>query len=367
MSLEQVSHGWEREVGRVLPALRVRARRVVALLSLGIALAAHCSLSRAATAVSGRARVPSTERRFRRFVANERVAVAALRPALVATLLGYARGPLIWLALDDTTQGTTPRGVAPAGAALKVLALRLLYRQRAIPLAWVCYRPGQCPAPYIELIGRLIDEVAAGVPPGSRVVLLADRGLAWPEVIRACRARGWSFLCRVQAQTRARFADGTVQPLRDLVAAPGMAWLGTAQVFKKAGWLDAGIVAVWRQDAAERWLLVTDLPPGLRRTAEYRRRMWEEESFRDDKACGFRWEASRIRDPARMDRLLLALQLAMCFVLTHGTRVLKRGLRSSFERRDRRELSVFTLGLRYLLHALTHDRPLYPRLVFYFH
>src|SRR5881227_4061815 len=103
MSLEAVSHAWEGEVGRVLPGLGVRARRVVARLSLGIALATHCALSRAATVVSDRAQVPSTERRFRRFVANARVDVAALCPALVRTLLGYARGTTIWLALDDTT------------------------------------------------------------------------------------------------------------------------------------------------------------------------------------------------------------------------------------------------------------------------
>jgi hypothetical protein len=230
MSLATASHGWEGEVQRVLPEAGAWARPALAQLSLGMALAAHCALGRAATAVSGRARVPSTERRCRRLVANERVEVAALRPALVRTLLGYTRGAPIWLALDDTTQGQTARGARPAGAALKMLAVRLLYRHRAIPLAWVVYRPGQCPAPYVELIGRLFDEVAAGVPPGSRVVLLTDRGLAWPEVVRLCRAQGWSFLCRVQGQTCARFADGTVQPLRDLAAAPGMAWLGGAEV-----------------------------------------------------------------------------------------------------------------------------------------
>jgi hypothetical protein len=366
MSLLGVSHGWEREVQRLVPGLGVWARRSLALLSLGIALAAHCSLSQAATRVSGRAAVPSTERRFRRLVANGRLEVAALRPALSGTLLGYARGTTLWLALDDTTQGTAVRDGRVAGAALKMLAVRLLYRHRAIPLAWVVYRPGQCPAPYVELIGRLFDEVAAGVPAASRVVLLTDRGLAWPDVIRLCQARGWSFLVRVQAQTRARLADGTTLPLAALIPLPGQSWLGAGAVFKKAGWLTAGIVAVWRRAGAERWLLVTDLPPTLRRTAEYRRRMWEEESFRDDKSCGFQWEASRLRDPARMDRLLLALQLAMCFVLAHGTRVLKRGLRPYFERRDRHDLSIFSLGLRYLAHALTHARPLYPRLVFYF-
>jgi hypothetical protein len=362
MSLESVSHGWEREVGRLLPTLGVRPRRTLALLSLGIALAAHCTLSRAATLVGGRAQIPSTERRFRRFVGNARVDVAALRPALVGALVGYSRGATIWLALDDTTQGKTPRG-----AALKLLAVRLLYRQRAIPLVWVCFRPGAAPAPYQTLIDGLLAAVAAHVPPATRVVLLTDRGLSWPATIRRCRALNWSFLCRVQDQTRCRLPDGTVRPLRDLVHDPDLRWLGVAEVFKKAGWLPASVVAIWRRDAGQRWLLVTDLPPSLRRTAEYRRRTWVEESFRDDKSHGFQWEASRVRDPARMDRLLLALQLAMCFVLAHGTRVLKAGLRAWFERRDRRELSVFTLGLRYLQHALTHALPLYPRLVLYFH
>jgi hypothetical protein len=138
-------------------------------------------------------------------------------------------------------------------------------------------------------------------------------------------------------------------------------------VFTKAGWLDTQIVAVWRHPAKESWRLITDLPPTLRRTAQYRMRRWEDERVRDDKSSGFHGQARRLRDPARMDRLLLALHLVLCFVLTHGARVLNRGLRASFERRDRRDLSSFTLGRRYLLHALTHNRPLYPRLVFYFH
>src|SRR5688572_19099159 len=44
-------------------------------------------------------------------------------------------------ALNETHQGHTA-----TGARLGMLALRLIYQERAIPLAWVCYRPGAAPS-----------------------------------------------------------------------------------------------------------------------------------------------------------------------------------------------------------------------------
>jgi hypothetical protein len=360
MSLESVWHGWQAEVARLLPAMPVKQRRVLALFSLGVGVAHHCALSRAAAALPGRVKVPSRERRFRRFVSNPRVDVTAQRQRIAAAMLRGAAGTTIWLAVDETHQGTTP-----TGAALAVLAVRLLYRGRAVPLTWACHRPGEQSAAYPTLIAGLLAEVAALLPAEARVVLLADRGLSWPSLIRCCQTLGWSFLLRVTGQAQLLTADGRERPLRDLLTAPGMHWLGAGNVFRDAGWLPCNVVAVWRRAREQRWLLLTDLDPTRRRTAEYRRRMWEEESFRDDKSSGFHWEQSRITDPDHADRLLLVLQLAMCFVLSQGSQVLKRGWRTFFERRDRRELSVFTLGLRWIQSALVRDTPLQPRLVLY--
>ena len=86
--------------------------------------------------------------------------------------------------------------------------------------------------------------------------------------------------------------------------------------------------------------------------------MDEEQSFRDDKSSGFDWDASRVRNPAHMARLLLVLQLAACFVLAQGVFVLHHGLRHVLERPDRRTLSLFSLGLRWLDRARLHFVPL---------
>lgn len=354
--------GWSQEVGRIVPGLGAWQQRGLALFSLGIASAKHCGMARVAAVVAGMATVPSMTRRFERLLANERLDVRAARAAVGAVVLEQARGQTLWLALDETHQGH-----AATGSRLGMLAVRLCYRERAIPLAWVCYRPGEAAAPFPVLIGRLIAEVAALVPSDTPVVLMTDRGLSWPSLLDRCQAVGWSFLCRVQGSTRLQTADGATSPIRDRAPRPGTRWCGRGRAFLKAGWRTINVVAVWRRGDDQPWLLVTDLTPTWSRCTQYRHRMDEEERFRDDKSHGFDWDASRVRDPAHMDRLLLVLQLAVCFVLAQGTFVLTHRFRSVLERPDRRTLSIFSLGLRWLDRARSHLVPLSPLLRLSFH
>jgi hypothetical protein len=356
-----VWQGWSREVGRLLPGIGVWQQRALALFSLGVASAKHCAAARVAAVVPGAATVPSMTRRFERLLANERLDVRAVRAAIGAAVLEQGRGQTLWLALDETHQGH-----AETGARLGMLALRLVYRERAIPLAWACYRPGEAGASFPVLIGRLIAEVAALVPPDAHVVLLTDRGLSWPATIDRCRRVGWSFLCRVQGTTRLRDTDGRACPIRDRAPRPGTRWQGRARAFLKAGWRDVNVVAVWRRGDDEPWLLVTDLDPTWVRCSQYRHRMDEELSFRDDKSSGFDWDASRVRDPTHMDRLLLVLQLAACLVLAQGLYVLLHDRRRELERPDRRTLSLFSLGLRWIDRARSHLLSLSTHLAFPF-
>jgi hypothetical protein len=349
MGPQGVWQAWEEELGRVLPGVGIWQRRTLALLSLGMALAKHCGLPRVAAVVPGLATVPSIVRRFERFLATARLDVSAARQAVAARLLEDGRGQTLWLALDETHQGRTE-----TGARFGMLALRLVYRERAIPLAWVCYHPGAAPAPLPTLARRLIAEVAAVLPPDAHVVLLTDRGLSWPTLLDQCRRLGWSFLGRVQHTTRVATTDGRSGTIGDLAPQPGTRWRGRVRAFRKAGWRDLHAVAVWRRGDKEPWLLLTDLTPDWVRCAQYGHRMDEEASFRDDKSSGFDWDASRVRDPAHMDRLLLALQLAAAFVLVQGLFVLAHHFRDVLERTDRRTLSLFALGLRWLDRARSH-------------
>src|SRR3954454_22408148 len=150
-----VWQGWDAEISRILTSEGVWQRHTLALFSLAVAAAKHCGLARAGAVAPGLARVPSTTRRFERLLASKHLDVRAARSEVVKHVLGSAGGQTRWLALDETHQGRTE-----TGARLGMLALRLVYRERAIPLAWVCSPPGDAPAPFPVLIGRLIDEAA---------------------------------------------------------------------------------------------------------------------------------------------------------------------------------------------------------------
>src|SRR5436305_10599960 len=110
MGPDGVWQGWEAEIRRGLPGVGTRQRRVLAVFSLGVALAKHCGLARAAAVVPGVAVVPSITRRFERLLANPRLDVRVARDAVVAEVLGAARGQTLWLALDETHQGHTQTG-----------------------------------------------------------------------------------------------------------------------------------------------------------------------------------------------------------------------------------------------------------------
>jgi hypothetical protein len=64
--------------------------------------------------------------------------------------------------------------------------------------------------------------------------------------------------------------------------------------------------------------LISDQPAGRRRVREYALRMRVESTFQDDKSRGWNLEASLIEDRERLNRLLLALFVAMWWVTHEG-------------------------------------------------
>ena len=345
----------------LLPGLHGHQAKALAAVSLGAALAGHCHSGRVAAFMpGGRARPDSAGRRYERLLANPRLAVrggelpAASGMLARSVLSRWAGRPLV-LTLDET----------PGPGRLRCLRVSAAYRRRALPLAWCCYREGGLPQPMPRLAWRLLHRAAralagAGV---TDVTLVADRGLSWPSVLDCCVLLGWHYVLRVQASTRVRYADrlGRTRQARAGALARrrgGPRWSGPVRAFKKAGWRDAHLTAVWARGCRAPWLLLSDRPGPCRHVRDYRKRAWCEQAHRDDKSAAFNWQASRVADPAHACRLLLVLALATLLAVSLGARVLKRGLRRSLEARLRRTLSLAQLGLRWLRHAaLADDAP----------
>jgi hypothetical protein len=358
----EMLHECDHELSALLPDLPRPEQKALAALVTGVVGEQASTLSRAGAAAPGPAADRSKQRRAQRLLANDRLAVAVAQRALIRRVLRGRRGRLDLL-LDATTAGAT--ATDPGTVTLVVAAG---WHGRALPLVWRTWRTDEPDQDWAGAIRAMLAVIAAELPPGVVPVLMADRGLSGAPLAEAVRERGWHLLVRVQKQTRLRLADGSVRPIGELAPEPGRERLvADARAYAPrskpngrwvSDWEAApalNAVAVWRPGDPEPWLLLTDLPAARRRCADYRRRTWEEELFRDLKGFGWGWDKSRVRVPARVERLVLVLALATLWMLAVGQRVLRRGLRPRLEDRCRRCYSHFQLGLRWLKRRTAND------------
>jgi hypothetical protein len=146
----------------------------------------------------------------------------ALAPYLLRWVLeGWPNRQLV-VALDPTNFGDR----------FTVLAVSVLYRGCAVPVAWTVVEGGKPEAwePHWE---RLLAELAAFVPAGWQVLALADRGLYSPRLYRCLVGQGWHPFLRLHAQGRYR-PEGSPNwlELEDLRPEEGEALAWRAEVFQ---------------------------------------------------------------------------------------------------------------------------------------
>jgi hypothetical protein len=360
MSRTRMVHDCVQSLQDLLPEVPRPETKALAVLVVGIVLAVRVGLASAAAAAPGAATDRSKQRRVQRLLANERLDVDRAQRRLLARVVRH--GGRLDLLLDATTTGATAHfpGVV-------TLLLAVAWHGRALPLIWRCWRADERDQDWTAATRAMFAAVAAELPADAQVVVLADRGLSGANLARAAAAHGWHFLLRVTRTTRLCLPDGTVAPIGTFAPRPGSCQRLTAvRVYaprtKRTRWVShwdqallANAVAVWPRDGADPWLLVTDLPPTRARCREYRRRTWEEALFRDLKSFGWGWHKSRVRGPARVERLVLALALATLWVAATAQRVVKRGARALVDDRSRRTLSYVQIGHRFILRVLAND------------
>ena len=78
------------------------------------------------------------------------------------------------------------------------------------------------------------------------------------------------------------------------------------------------LLASWSRGHDEAWLLLTDLPPAAADPCWYAFRAWIEQGFKVLKRAGWQWQRTRMTDPARAERLWLAVAVATLWLLAVG-------------------------------------------------
>jgi DDE family transposase len=337
----------------------------LALLVVGILAARSTVLARIARELNALALTAATTpasigRRLRRTLSDPHLDPARCYHPVVARVLdwsGLLRGSAqVVLIVDESSKADQ----------VPLFRISLAYWGGSLPLAWAVWEQN-VPLPdgqYWRWVDTVLAQVAALLPVGITVLVLADRAYAGPGFLDRLDAYGWWWIVRVTTTGSHRVRDehGAETGLKELVARtlnrPGRRLRRRAELFKDAGWRPVNIVGLWGRGSKEPLVVLTNREPRWAVVREYERRFWIEAGFRADKAKGWQWEASQVQGVTHQARLLLGMAwatlVALCLGVAEAQVQVARLAATPVRLRRRQERpgqprhareSIFTLGL----------------------
>ncbi len=118
------------------------------------------------------------------------------------------------------------------------------------------------------------------------------------------------------------------------------------------------LLVIWKAGQKEPWILATNLSSAQEAFGAYKRRMWIEQMFADMKGKGFDLESTHLRHVQRLSCLTLAVALLVVWLLATGVAVIRQRKRHLVDRADRRDLSIFQIGYRFIERLITNQIPI---------
>lgn len=336
-----------RDTGLRFPDLRLSATFMWAVVGLIISETIH--LNHWAIFRPGTAKAASKERQVSRWLHNDRIRPLLVYQPLIKRVLEEWAGATLYLALDTTQLWQR----------FTIVRLALVYRGRALPVAWVVCASGSATVP-LARYQRMLAQAAAVMPADSRVVLLADRGFLNVALLRLLGQLGWHFRIRIKSDlwiyraTKGRRKVRALMPPRGRACFYRSVWLTQ----RRFGPVHLALAHVQTTSGYERWAIVSDEPTALETLDEYGLRFDIEENFLDDKSAGFQLESSQIEDSMALSRLCLILATATLYLVSTGTAVVAMNKRHLVDTHWQRGLSYFQIGWRWIKRALHLGQPL---------
>jgi hypothetical protein len=291
------------------------------------------------------ARAASRERQIARWLHNPKIKPELVyRDLVTAALLPWNEQTAL-LALDSSMLWEK----------YVIVRISLIYRGRALPLAWQVLAQGSASVGFVNY-APLLTEASRLLPPSCTAVLLADRGFVDVDLMQLVVQLGWHFTIRAKGNLLVYRAFKPRCKVSALTPAPGaIRLLHTIQITERRfGPVHLVLAHVRTAQGYEVWALVSDRPTSLATLDEYGLRFDIEENFLDDKSAGFQLEASKLRDADALARLCLILAVATLYLVSLGTAVVSLKRRHLVDAHWQRGLSYFQIGWRYLTHTLAH-------------
>ena len=346
MPINELYHTWMRRICELRPVQRITQIRDFVWLLLGIYLSRSVTLSKVAAELPGSAKLVSLTRRLSRLLDNPAIRVREWYEPIAREWLQAQAACLgeIHLIVDGTKVGFSHQ----------LLLVSLAYRKRAIPIAWTWVKHVKGHSGAMKQLA-LLNYVRTLLPAGIAVFLVGDCEFGSVEVLKWLDGWHWFYVLRQKSDT-CLWLEGSLawKPFRSFIQKPGQSiWLGAGYLTSKEIY-PTHLLVHWAKGEEEPWCLATNLLDRTTALNTYRRRPWTEEMFGDFKKHGFDLERTMLRDFLKLSRLTLAVALLYVWLISVGSQTIHAGLRHLIDRHDRRDLSLFQIGLRYIKRHLTN-------------
>src|SRR6266702_6492297 len=277
-----------------------RHLNTLAALISGIVGSKSTQLPHIATKVPDGTKPESRVKRFARWCDNAHILEDVY-------FLPYADVLLRHLALQTVVLVMDGSGVGRGCAALMI---HVIYKGRALPLAWrVRQGPkGHCPE---DLHIALVELVSGLVPEGASVVFLGDGAFDGIRLQQTMQDAGWFSVCRTGCHMTASW-DGERFRLDILGACikPGTLIELSEVLLTREDYGPIMLLCCWAKGYKDPLYLVTNMASADEACRLYTKRFRIETFFLGQKSRGFHLHKSHIADPHRLGRLLMAACLA---------------------------------------------------------
>jgi len=294
--------------------------------------------------VEGKAQyAQSTQRRFNRWVKNDRINVSELYAPLIQGALLEWGDHTLYLALDTSRLFEE----------YCLIRTSVVFRGRAVPVVWKVIEHKSNTVAF-DVYKGLLDAAARLVPMGARVVLLADRGFADTDLMKHAKELEWHYRIRIKSNFQV-FYKGKWHSVEALALPlqPGeFLFLNDVYVTGQE-YGPVHLALGCSPDGKEKWYVVSDEPVSYETFREYGLRFDIEENFLDDKSNGFQLEDSKIRSAEELERLCMVLAVATLYLVSQGVEVVKKDQRRSVDPHWFRGSSYLKIGWNWVKTALT--------------
>lgn len=201
-----------------------------------------------------------------------------------------------------------------------ILAASISYRGRSIPVYLKMWEDVNASYDYWQRVKGFMEELKELLPDRFSYEIIGDRGFEGARMFRLCKQLGWDQVIRINGSYKIKTPGG-----KDFVqlhlcdeGSYREVMLGKNDPVE---FLNVAIHSDGKYEKA-RWHLATSLEDPQEAIADYQRRVWIEQTFKDLKSV-LKWETytKKIPENKRLDKLVVLSCLSYAIQVCIGTQV----------------------------------------------